>query len=92
MFLNEYARISNISNMDELILKYPNIPYTELKCKYTDYIVDLLQSFCVIFKFRIEGSADIENNPIPKTGDPRITRIWLSRGIEELNYTKNIII
>lgn len=84
LFLNEYA----ISNMDELILKYPNMPYTAMKCKYADYIVDLLQSFCVIFKFGIEKS-DIENNPIPKAGDPQT--IWLSTGIEELNNTKILV-
>lgn len=77
--LQESGKVIGTDNLRELIGDKPDLVYTALSCKYSDAIVELLQTFFEINEYGLNAPTDIQ---VPSIKD--VTKIWLTSSIDHL--------
>jgi len=71
------------TDMESLMNDKPNIVYTALKCKYSDAIIELLQTFFEINEYGINAPIAIQTSDIKK-----FTKEWLTTSLHHFNNIK----
>lgn len=88
--LQSVGVVSNTEKLHELMNEQPNIAYTALECKYSDAIVELLQSFFEINEYGINAARPIAEIG-QKTQTPGVKKVigkWLVSSINHFHGIK----
>lgn len=85
--LQEDGKIKETADVDELMNDHPHLVYTAMKCKYSDAIVELLQTFFEINEYGMSIHAQIEEVPSLQAS---ITK-WLTASINQFTGIKPLV-
>lgn len=83
---HDFNLSSNIPDMDTFINVRPNVMYTALKCKYSDAIIDVLQT---LYELIVIGYRELKNANFDFQKQFRMT--WLNMALESFAIIKPFV-